>query len=144
MGRVIESKAWRTIETVIMQYPEQSKKLAEMLEDIVYSSGSESPKTNFDTESVKPQSVTEAKAFKLQSKYYKRLESNVNAVKAVYNSLTESERKVVAIRYWSDPNRKVPYINIESGYSERQMKRIIFKTIYQVGIRIGEIEVKNE
>lgn len=144
MGRVIESKTWKTIEIIIMRYPEQKKKLDEMLEDIVYTSGSDSGKTNFDTESIHPQSVTEAKAFKLQNKYYKKIESNVKAVSTVYNSLNESERKVVATRYWNDPKRKIPYTQIDCGYSERQMKRIIFKMIYQVGLKTGEIENKYE
>lgn len=144
MARLVEKRTWSAIETVIWRYPEQKKKLAEMLEDIVYSSGTDSGKTNFDTESVKPQSVVEAKAFKLQSKYYKRLEMNVNAVKAVYESMNESERKVIAQRYWKNPNKKTPYSNIESGYSERQMCRITRRMIYQVGLKIGEIEGKYE
>lgn len=141
MGRLIDSKTWKVIEITLMRYPEQKKKLNEMLEDIVMTQGSSSGKTNFDTEYSKPQSVTESKALKLQNSFYQRIEKQVCAVEFSFNQLTESEKKVISTRYWSNSERKIPYINIDSGYSERQMKRIVFKTIYQIGVRLGEIEV---
>lgn len=141
MGRVIDNKSWRIIEIAIMRYPSQKKKLQEALEDIVLTKGQPSGKTNFDTEYSKPQSVTEAKAMKLSGKYYEKLKKEVEAVEKVYGSLTDVEQQIMRERYWSSPEKKVPYVNIECGYSERQMKRIIFKIIFQVGIELGEIEI---
>lgn len=143
MGRVIDSKSWKIIEITIMRYPELKKKLAELSEDIILTKGSSKSKTNFDTEYSKPQSVTESKALKLNSGYYQRVEKQVKAVENVYNTLLPAEQKVVRLRYWSDPERKVPYLQIDSGYSERHMKRIIYKVIYRVGILLGEIEYED-
>lgn len=140
MGRLINNNSWKVIEITIRRYPEQKRKLNEMLEDIVLTKGSDSGKTNFDTEYSKPQSVTESKALKLNSGYYSRLKRQVNAVENVYNSLRPEERKVIKQRYWTDPERKIPYAHLNCNYSEIQMKRIVLKTFYQVGILIGEIE----
>lgn len=142
MGRVIDNKSWKIIEIAILRYPSQKKKLQELLEDIVLSKGQPSGKTNFDEEYSKPQSVTEAKAMKLNSAYYKKLKKEVDAVEKVYNSLPEIEKKIMKTRYWSNPKKKIPYVDIDCGYSERQMKRIIFRIIFRVGVELGELEGK--
>lgn len=144
MERLIDSKTWKVIEIAIRRHPEQKKKLEEMLEDIILSKGTDSGKTNFDTEYIKPQSVTESKAFKLNSGYYARLKRQVSAVEKVYNNLRPEEQKVIRYRYWTDPERKIPYAHLDCDYSEIQMKRIVKKTFYQVGVLIGEIERKEE
>ena len=52
----------------------------------------------------------------------------------------DEEKKVMRERFWTDRKKNVPYLNIKSvSYSERQMKRIVFKIICQVGRFIGEI-----
>lgn len=140
MGRLIDNKSWKVIEITIRRYPEQKRKLEEMLEDIVLTKGSDSGKTNFDTEYSKPQSVTESKALKLNSGYYARIKRQVNAVENVYNNLRPEEQKVIAARYWTDPDKKIPYAYLNCDYSEIQMKRIVLKVFYQVGVLIGEIE----
>lgn len=143
MGRVIDNKSWQIIEIAIMRHPLQKKKLQELLEDIVLSKGQPGgSKTNFDEDYSKPQSVTEAKAMKLNSAYYKKLKKEVDAVEKVYNSLNSIEQKIMSKRFWSNPKKKIPYIHIDCGYSERQMKRIVFRIIYRVGIELGEIEGK--
>lgn len=140
MGRLINNNSWKVIEITIRRYPEQKKKLDEMLEDIILTSGTDSGQTNFDTEYSKPQSMTESKAFKLNSGYYARLKRQVNAVETVYKNLRPEEQKVIDKRYWTDPEHKIPYAHLDCDYSEIQMKRIVFKTFYQVGVLIGEIE----
>lgn len=142
MERLIDSKTWKVIEIAIRRYPEQKKKLEEMTEDIILSHGEDSGKTNFDTEYVKPQSVTESKAMKLNSGYYARLKRKVKAVEKAYNSLRPEEQKVIKCRYWSDPERKIPYENLDCNYSRAQMQRIVQKTFYQVGVLMGELEEK--
>lgn len=144
MGRLIDNKSWKVIEITIRRYPEQKKKLSEMLEDIVLSKGSCTSATKFDTEYSKPQSMTESKALKLNSGYYARIKRQVNAVESVYNSLKPEEQKVIAKRYWTDSERKIPYAHLDVNYSEIQMKRIVLKTFYQIGILIGEIERMEE
>ena len=44
------------------------------------------------------------------------------------------------MRFWSNPKRTIPYLQITNvSYSERQMKRIVFKIILQVGRYLGDI-----
>ena len=90
----------------------------------------------------KAQSVTEAKALKMTSVYHERIKKEIEAVEFVYNSLRPEEQKVIRIRYWSKCLRApVPYLKIGGAcYSERQMKRIVFKTIEQIGRYIGELK----
>lgn len=141
MGRSRIKKGRRaTIENVIQEYPELRKELSTLLDDIVFSKGSDSGKTNWDTEYTKPQSMTESKALKIQGNYYQRLQKKVLAVETVYKSLNDLERMVIATRYWSNPKKKTKYCQIDSGYSERAMEMIVAKVIDQVGVRIGEIE----
>lgn len=140
MGKRIKQNTWNSITLVIRRYPERKKELQEVLEDIIYTKGEDSGKTNFDTEYSKPQSVTESKAIKLQSGYYKKLKHEIDSVERIYNSLSASERIIMSKRYWSDPAKVVKYLDIECGYSERQMKRIVAdKIIYPLGILLGEI-----
>ena len=90
----------------------------------------------------KAQSVTEAKALKMTSVYHERIKKEIEAVEFVYNSLRPEEQKVIRIRYWSKGLRApIPYLKIGgASYSERQMKRIVFKTIEQIGRYIGELK----
>lgn len=140
MERLIDSKTWKVIEIAIMRYPEHKKKLKEMEEDIILSHSQDSGRTNFDTEYIKPQSVTESKAMKLNSGYYARLKRKVKAVEKAYNSLLPEEQKVIKCRYWINPRVKIPYEKLDCNYSKAQMQRIVQKTFYQVGVNMGELE----
>ena len=73
--------------------------------------------------------------------YAERMKKEIEAVEFVYGNLTEEEQKVIRLRYWGKNQRKpVPYLRMqESSYSERQMKRIVGKTIKQIGRYIGEL-----
>ena len=69
-----------------------------------------------------------------------RIKKEIYAVERVYNGLKDEEQKVMRERFWSMRKKNVPYLKIRSAsYSERQMKRIVYKIIYQVGRIIGEI-----
>ena len=88
----------------------------------------------------KPQSVTEAAALKMTSKYAERLKKEIEAIEFVYNNLRPEEQKIMRMRFWSNPKRMIPYLQITNvSYSERQMKRIVFKIILQVGRYLGDI-----
>lgn len=137
----INRNAWRAIEITIMRYPEQKAKLNDMTEDIILGKSAAAGKTNFDSEYAKPQSVTESKAFKLNSnRYYLRIKKNVSAVESALSSLSCMEKKVIAERYWTNNGHKKPYTKINVPYSERQMKRINQKMILKVGLALGELE----
>ena len=104
------------------------------------------PETNIfrdaKEEENKPQSVTEAKALKMTSAYAYRNKQEIEAVEFCYNNLRPEEQKVIRERYWTGDGKKPdPYLQItRTKYSERQMKRIVFKMVYQVGKYIGEVK----
>lgn len=139
----INRASWRIIETILLRYPQRKKEYEEYISDIMASpAGGSSRPLDPARERDKAQSVTEAKALKMTSVYHERIKKEIEAVEFVYNSLRPEEQKVIRIRYWSKGLRApIPYLKIGgASYSERQMKRIVFKTIEQIGRYIGELK----
>ena len=135
---MIERESWRIIEMIIRRYPDKKREYEEYISDIMSSSTGDDY-IGIDSGN-KPQSVTEAKALKMNSAYMDRIKKEIYAVERVYNGLRDEEQKVMRERFWSMRKKNVPYLKIRSAsYSERQMKRIVYKIIYQVGRIIGEI-----
>lgn len=136
---MIEKESWKIVELIIRRYPDKKREYEEYISKIMASS----PATRIIIESEdysKPQSVTEAKALKMTSVYADRLKKQIEAVEFVYNNLRPEEQKVMRIRFWTDRRRNVPYLKIQDvSYSERQMRRIVYKIIIQVGKYLGEI-----
>lgn len=136
---MIERESWRIIELIIRRYPDKKREYEEYISDIMSSSTSDGYKGTVE-DSNKPQSVTEAKALKMTSAYADRIKKEIEAVEYVYNGLREEEKKVMRERYWTNRKRNIPYLQMkQSSYSERQMKRIVYKIICQVGRYLGEI-----
>lgn len=137
--KLIEKESWKIIELIIRRYPDKKREYEEYVSDIMGSTGGDGYQGIEGSN--KPQSVTEAKALKMTSAYANRLKKEIEAVDFAYNGLKDEEKKVIRERYWTDRNRNIPYLQIQSsGYSERQMKRIVYKTISQVGRYLGEIK----
>lgn len=135
---MIERESWRIIEMIIRRYPDKKREYEEYISDIMSSSTGDDY-IGIDSGN-RPQSVTEAKALKMNSAYMDRIKKEIYAVERVYNGLRDEEQKVMRERFWSMRKKNVPYLKIRSAsYSERQMKRIVYKIIYQVGRIIGEI-----
>lgn len=135
---MIERESWRIIELIIRRYPDKKREYEEYISDIMSSTGGDGYKGT--GENNKPQSVTEAKALKMTSTYADRIKKEIEAVEFVYNGLNEEEKKVMRERYWTDRRRNIPYLKMRTtSYSERQMRRIVYKIICQVGRYIGEI-----
>ena len=135
---MIERESWRIIEMIIRRYPDKKREYEEYISDIMSSSTGDDY-IGIDSGN-RPQSVTEAKALKMNSAYMDRIKKEIYAVERVYNGLKDEEQKVMRERFWSMRKKNVPYLKIRSAsYSERQMKRIVYKIIYQVGRIIGEI-----
>lgn len=125
---------------VIRRYPDKKREYDQYISEIMASSPVAGVSVAESVDYSKPQSVTEAKALKMTSRYAERLKKEIEAVEIVYNNLRSEEQKVMEVRFWSDRRRNIPYVKMDNvGYSERQMKRIIYKIINQVGRYIGEI-----
>lgn len=137
----INKASWRIIETILLRYPQRKREYEEYISDIMSSSSGSSP-VGSTKERDRAQSITEAKALKMTSAYFDRIKKEIEAVEFVYHSLREEEQKIIRVRYWSRGLRApVPYLKINGAtYSERQMKRIVFKTIEQIGRYIGELK----
>lgn len=136
---MIERESWSIIEIIIRRYPYKKKEYEEYVSDIMSSTGGNYT-LSAQAQQNKPQSVTEAKALKMTSAHAELLKKQINAVEFVYNNLKPEEQKIMRERYWTDRKRNVPYLKIEGvSYSERQMKRIVYKIISQVGKYIGEL-----
>lgn len=134
----LERDSWRIVEMIIRRYPYKKKEYEEYISDIMSSTTGDGYQGT--EESNKPQSITEAKALKMTSAYMDRIKKEIAAVEFVYNGLTDEEKKVMRERYWTDRRRNVPYLKLtQNSYSERQMKRIVYKIICQVGRYLGEI-----
>lgn len=134
----MKSASWRIIEIILLRYPDIKKEYEEYISNIMGSSGS-SPKTP-DEDYSRPQSVTEAKALKMNSAYAERLKKEIEAVELAYRDLRPEEQKVIRIRYWSGYKTAVPYDKMPNcNYSDRQMKRIVKKTVLKIGRYVGEI-----
>ena len=138
----VNNKIWRTIEIVIQMYPENKKQLDEYTAEVVESSCGSDQLCDMQSDYTKPQSCTEAKALKLAtSEYYKQLKKEVEGVEMAYNSLTDTEKRIIHMRFWSNKAKKIPYLKMgNTGYSERQMKRIVYRMIERTGKYIGKIE----
>lgn len=134
----IERESWKIIEIIIRRYPDKKREYEEYVSDIMSSSTGDGYQGT--EESNRPQSITEAKALKMTSAYASKIKKEIEAVEFVYNGLNEKEKKVMRERYWTERRRNIPYLKMtQNSYSERQMKRIVFKIICQVGRYLGEI-----
>ena len=137
---MIERESWKIVELIIRRYPHKKKEYEEYISKIMASSPAAGVAIIDSEDYSKPQSITEAKALKMTSVYADRLKKQIEAIEFVYNNLKPEEQKVMRIRYWTDRRRNIPYLQIKDvSYSERQMKRIVYKIIVQVGKYLGEI-----
>ncbi|MBO5145029.1 MAG: hypothetical protein J6C19_05780 [Lachnospiraceae bacterium] len=137
----IEKETWKIIELVIRRYPDKKREYEQYISEIMASSAAAGVIKSELEEYSKPQSVTEAKAMKMTSVYADRLKKQIEAVEFVYNNLRPEEQKLMRIRFWTDRRRNIPYLKIKDvSYSERQMKRIVYRIIVQIGKYLGEIK----
>ena len=109
----ISKESRRIIETVIFRYPRKKIEYEAYLQE-----GGSRP-TRWTTEA----------------------ERQLQAVETAYQALKPEEQEVIASRYWIKGIKKpVPFVRIASGYSERQMKRIVAKLVHAVGKELGELQ----
>lgn len=133
----IPSDTWAIVEAILRRYPEQKEEYIntreELLESKPFNDGM--PRSNFNA------NRTEAAVIKLNSPRMQRIEKEIRAVEKAYNSLkTEEEKKVIRVRYWTKRWRKIPFHRIANvAYSERQMRRIVYKVIKIIAEEMGEI-----
>ena len=132
----IPKDSWYIIERVLLRYPDTKKDYEDMREQLLEGTPLNDglPRSNY------PASRMEEAVVKLQSPRMQRMEREIKAVEKAYAALSEEQRKVIRVRYWTCRWRKVPYTRIrDCHYSERQMHRICTRVIRSIGKDIGEI-----
>lgn len=139
-NNIINRSSWKIIELIIRRYPDSKEEYGQYVDDILTSSQAAGEGIKLSDEYIKTQSVTEAKALQMTSKYAERLKKETEAIESVYSRLRPEEQTVMEARFWSDPRKNVPYTKIQGVcYSEMQMRRIVKKIITHVGKNLGEI-----
>lgn len=140
---MIEKESWKIVETVIRRYPMNKRKYADYIDSAMGTRGRGQAAVGdeLDRDYTKPQSCVEAAALRMTSQYADRIKKEIEAVEFVFYGLRPAEQRVVKERFWKNPEKITPYLKMQNvAYSERQMKRITRRVIYQVGRYIGEIE----
>lgn len=137
---MIDHETWHIIELIIRRYPAIKKQYDEYIDQVMTSSPAPAAGLQYSEDYCRPQSVTEAKAFKMTSLRAETLKKQIEAVELVYKNLKPEEKKLMEKRFWSDQRRNIPYTKIKGvAYSERQMRRIVKKIVSKVGVYLGEI-----
>lgn len=139
---MIEKESWKMVEIVIRRYPENKRRYADYLDVVMRTSARAAVGAEIeDKDYTKPQSCVEDSALRMNSAYADRVKKEIEAVEFVFYGLRPAEQRLIKERFWKDPEKITPYLKVQNvAYSERQMKRIVRRVIYQVGRYIGEIE----
>lgn len=98
---MIDRDAWRIVEIIIRRYPSSKQEYKEYIDQVMASSSNPATGVSLSEDYSKPQSVTEAKAFKMTSKRAERLKKEIEAVELVYRNLNAEEQKVMKTRFWA-------------------------------------------
>ena len=135
----IPKDSWAIIERVLRRYPEQKREYDNTREMAIESTpfNDGQPRSNY------PANRTETAIVNLISNpRMQRMEREIAAVEKAYYGLEyEEQRKVIRLRYWTNPWRNIPYNHLNGvDYSERQMHRIVYRVVKTVGKELGEIE----
>lgn len=133
----IPKDSWRICETIVMRYPEQKKEYGEMKEQLLeatpYNDGQ--PHSNF------PSNRVENAIVKLSSNRMLRIDRENKIVEAALARLDEEQQKVIRVRYWNETGKVIPYLKIRDvAMSEITMKRTVFKFLYFIAKKLGEID----
>lgn len=142
MGRYrISRKAWRTATDVLLYYPDNKKEYAHML-DVVLTVGYEEEGNSNGTDSDVSDPTARAAIRLANSKRAARLKLEIEAVDTAVQELNASEREVIRRRFWNRRQNHKPrqYDCLQDlPFSQRQMHRIVARTIFRIAQLIGEV-----
>ena len=87
-----------------------------------------------------PMMAAELETMKKKSKYRDRLIRETEAVKEALTLFTDAERAVIQERFWTYEDKNKSYEDMwQQPFSARQMRRIAFRMVIEVGTRLGHI-----
>ena len=127
------------IEKIIMRYPEWKEEYDTAYELLLYKTPSkdgEIPCHTFSTGS-RQERVVEA----METKHYQYIAEHIKAVDEAMVAVPEEKQKVIRLRYWSHPDKKLPYnvIARKCYMDERTVRRLCTAFILAVGKKVGII-----
>ena len=141
MGRYrLPPDAWRQATLVLLRYPETKAQYTQLVEESQTRTGEQNGNSHKPVHS----DPTANAGIKLScDPRYQRIKREVAAVENAMAGLEGAEREVIRQRFWSHKrgSRKVCGYNYmrDTGYSRRQMQRIVKRVIISVAMHLGEM-----
>lgn len=142
MGRYnISRKAWQTATNILLYYQDNKREYAGLL-DMVLTAGYEE-EGNSNGEGSDVSDPTARAAIRLASnKRAARLKLEIEAVDVAVAELNAAEHEVIRRRFWTRRQnhrpRQYDYLQ-DLPFSQRQMHRIVARTIFRIAQLVGEI-----
>lgn len=141
MGRYrLPPDAWRQATLVLLRYPETKVLYNQLVEEVQTRTNEQKGNSHKPVHS----DPTANAAIKLSDDVrFQRVKREVAAVDSALTGLDGAEREVICQRFWSHKrdSRKVCGYNYmrDTGYSRRQMQRIVKRVIISVAMHLGEL-----
>lgn len=135
----ISKESRNQIEKIIMRYPEWKEEYDTAYEQLLYKTPSkdgEIPCHGFSAGS-RQEKIAEV----MDNKHYKYIWDHIRAVEDTMAAVSEDKQLIIRLRYWSNPDKKMPYrvIARKCHMDERTARRICTAFILAAGKRIGII-----
>ena len=133
--------AWRQATLVLLRYPETKVLYNQLVEEVQTRTDEQKGGTSHKPVHSDP---TATAAIRLSDDArFQRVKREVTAVDNALTGLDGAEREVIRQRFWSHKrgSRKVCGYNYmrDTGYSRRQMQRIVKRVIISVAMHLGEL-----
>ena len=142
MGRYsISRKAWQTATNILLYYPDNKREYASLLDTVL---APDKPETGTVQHSGLPDPTSSAAIRLANSRRAERLKAEIEAVEMAVSQLSDPEREVISRRFLYRQTKRrrkpKPYDQLfDIPYSEREMHRIVQKTISLIAQYVGEI-----
>ena len=124
----------RYIEAELANYHRTKKELEEIERDIIFGSDRRF-KERLDSGRISDSTADRAIAL-LEHRKLERLRRIVRAIEAAYEEMTEEQRRIVHMRYWTRPPREWKEIAKVMSYSERQVYNFRNKLLQMIDSRL--------
>lgn len=132
--------AWRQATLVLLRYPETKAQYTQLVEESQTRTGEQNGNSH---KPVHSDPTANAGIRLSDDARFQRVKREVAAVDSALSGLDGAEREVIRQRFWSHKrgSRKVCGYNYmrDTGYSRRQMQRIVKRVIISVAMHLGEM-----
>lgn len=140
MTVAIKRATFKHIEAELYAYPDTKREIARLREEIMYGSVSDDENTGGGSNSCRtPGRPTERIATRLMSdKRLRNHEELVYAIETVYNSLDDTQKQLIKLRYWNGRNKASwERIAIDCNIGERTVYRYRDMVVEAIAEKVG-------